>query len=85
MSYDGAKVLVTGADGTIAGLLGASPGASTAPAIMADLLAKCFPGRFDAWTPDLSVLMPGLQTPVDSDQRTADDNLRNTARTLGVA
>lgn len=32
--------LVVGADGTIAGLLGASPGASTAPAIMRELLAK---------------------------------------------
>ncbi|MBL1077285.1 malate dehydrogenase (quinone) [Nocardia sp. 2] len=35
--------LVTGADGTIAGLLGASPGASTAPAIMLELLERCFP------------------------------------------
>ncbi|WP_083913524.1 malate dehydrogenase (quinone) [Nocardia concava] len=35
--------LVIGADNTIAGLLGASPGASTAPAIMIDLLNRCFP------------------------------------------
>ena len=36
--------LVTGADGTIAGLLGASPGASIAPSVMLDLLADLLPG-----------------------------------------
>ncbi|MFD4365953.1 malate dehydrogenase (quinone) [Rhodococcus sp. NPDC058521] len=52
--------LVTGADGTIAGLLGASPGASTAPSIMVDLLARCFPERRAEWTPVLRNLMPSL-------------------------
>lgn len=39
--------VVASADGSIAALLGASPGASTAVAIMVGLLARCFP---DAWT-----------------------------------
>ena len=34
--------LVHTQDGTLAGLLGASPGASTAVSIMLDLLIKCF-------------------------------------------
>lgn len=51
--------LVIGAEGTIAGLLGASPGASTAPSIMLELLAKCFPDRIDGWAPELQRLMPG--------------------------
>ncbi|MET8430339.1 malate dehydrogenase (quinone) [Nocardia sp. NPDC004860] len=51
--------LVTGADGTIAGLLGASPGASTAPAIMADLLNRCFPQQHSQWESTLRELMPG--------------------------
>ncbi|MGW3542815.1 malate dehydrogenase (quinone) [Nocardia niigatensis] len=51
--------LVIGADGTIAGLLGASPGASTAPAIMADLLNRCFPQQHSHWEPALRQLMPG--------------------------
>ena len=38
--------LVTSADGTIAGLLGASPGASTAVPIMLELLQRCFPARW---------------------------------------
>ena len=42
--------MVTAADGSIAALLGASPGASTAVAIMFDLVQKCFPAR--AATPE---------------------------------
>ena len=42
--------MVTSADGSIAALLGASPGASTAVAIMLDLVQKCFPER--AATPE---------------------------------
>jgi malate dehydrogenase (quinone) len=43
--------VVTSEDGTIAALLGASPGASTAVAIMLELLARCFPSRWasEAW------------------------------------
>ncbi|MEE2056265.1 malate dehydrogenase (quinone) [Rhodococcus artemisiae] len=50
--------LVTSADGTIAGLLGASPGASIAPAVMVDLLTRCFPDRQDAWASTLGNWMP---------------------------
>ncbi|MBK0402215.1 malate:quinone oxidoreductase [Adhaeribacter sp. BT258] len=38
--------VVSAADGTIAALLGASPGASTAVSIMITLLSRCFPDRF---------------------------------------
>lgn len=42
--------LVISADRTIAGLLGASPGASTAVPIMIDLLQRCFPRHWEtAW------------------------------------
>ncbi|MCL2536519.1 MAG: malate:quinone oxidoreductase, partial [Nocardiaceae bacterium] len=50
--------IVTGADGTIAGLLGASPGASIAPPLMADLLEQCFPAEYPRWRPTLQRLMP---------------------------
>jgi malate dehydrogenase (quinone) len=42
--------MVTSADGSVAALLGASPGASTAVAIMLDLVQKCFAER--AATPE---------------------------------
>lgn len=54
--------LVTSADGTIAGLLGASPGASTAVPAMVDLLERCFPERFAAWRPELATMMPSLNS-----------------------
>ncbi|HKO33788.1 MAG TPA: malate:quinone oxidoreductase, partial [Candidatus Limnocylindria bacterium] len=40
--------LVVSADRSIAGLLGASPGASTAVPIMIDLLQRCFPQRWES-------------------------------------
>ncbi|MFF1528315.1 malate dehydrogenase (quinone) [Cellulomonas sp. NPDC058312] len=52
--------LVTAADGSIAGLLGASPGASTAASAMLDLLERCYPDRYPAWRPRLERMMPGL-------------------------
>ncbi|WP_405164372.1 malate dehydrogenase (quinone) [Nocardia sp. NBC_01499] len=77
--------LVTAADGTIAGLLGASPGASTAPTIMAELLAGCFPEQISAWASALHSLMPGLAELVDSDQQAVADNLARTGEILGLA
>ncbi|WP_255449054.1 malate dehydrogenase (quinone) [Cellulomonas sp. JZ18] len=52
--------LVASADGSIAGLLGASPGASTAVATMLDLLQRCFPDRSEEWLPQLQRMMPSL-------------------------
>ena len=50
--------LVTAADGTVAALLGASPGASTAVPVMLELLARCFPEKQAAWAPVLTALIP---------------------------
>jgi malate dehydrogenase (quinone) len=50
--------LVVGGDGTIAGLLGASPGASTAVSAMLGLLEQCFPDRIPAWRPALQGAIP---------------------------
>jgi malate dehydrogenase (quinone) len=54
--------LVTSAGGSLAALLGASPGASTAAATMVDVLAASFPGRTAAWGPRLSELAPSADT-----------------------
>ncbi len=48
------------ADGSIAGLLGASPGASTAVSAMLDVLQRCFPDRYQAWLPTLKGMVPSL-------------------------
>lgn len=47
---------------TMAGLLGASPGASTAVPAMLDVLERCFPDRFPGWLPTLKEMVPSLGT-----------------------
>lgn len=51
--------VVTSADGSVAALLGASPGASTAVSIMLDLLRRCFPDESgsDRWRGRLARLL----------------------------
>lgn len=53
----GTEVVAAG-DGSIAALLGASPGASSAAEIMTNLLRKCFPDRIAGWTPHLTEMIP---------------------------
>jgi len=48
------------ADGRIAGLIGASPGASTAVSAMLDVLQRCFPDRYQAWLLTLKDMVPSL-------------------------
>jgi malate dehydrogenase (quinone) len=52
--------LLGDADGSIAGLLGASPGASTAVPAMLDVLQRCFPDRYQGWLPTLKDMVPSL-------------------------
>jgi malate dehydrogenase (quinone) len=52
--------VLAAADGSIAGLLGASPGASTAVSAMLDVLQRCFPDRYQAWLPTLKDMVPSL-------------------------
>src|SRR5581483_3259767 len=54
--------IVSSADGTMAALLGASPGASTAVAIMVELVQRCFPERWRsrAWQERAAKLLPPL-------------------------
>jgi malate dehydrogenase (quinone) len=74
--------LVTSQDGTVAALLGASPGASTAAAIMLKVLSRCFPTRYEssAWQTRLHALMPSLGRSLH-----ADDNLCRALRARNLA
>lgn len=53
--------IVNANDGSIAALLGASPGASTAVHIMLDLLEKCFPENLNEWEPTLRLMIPSYK------------------------
>ncbi|MGY6769140.1 malate:quinone oxidoreductase [Komagataeibacter xylinus] len=50
--------VVTGGSGSIAGLLGASPGASTAAPIMLTVLQRCFADRLPQWEARLREMVP---------------------------
>ncbi|GAB4083578.1 malate:quinone oxidoreductase [Myceligenerans cantabricum] len=52
--------VIAAEDGSIAGLLGASPGASTAVAAMLGVLERCFADRYEDWKPQLATMMPSL-------------------------
>ncbi|MEO5534086.1 MAG: malate dehydrogenase (quinone) [Pseudolysinimonas sp.] len=76
---------VVGADGTIAGLLGASPGASTAVPIMLELIAKCFPQKMDDWRPALDEMIPSYGANLAGDSATAKSTISRTAKALGIS
>lgn len=50
--------VVNAADGSIAALLGASPGASTAVYVMLEVLTKCFPQYIQQWEPKIKEMIP---------------------------
>ncbi|HTE61742.1 MAG TPA: malate:quinone oxidoreductase [Solirubrobacteraceae bacterium] len=77
--------VVSSADGTIAGLLGASPGASTAVPIMLDVLAKCFPNRLARWEPRIEQMIPTYGTQLSTNKAVARQTLTRTAKALAIA
>jgi malate dehydrogenase (quinone) len=74
--------VVTGADGTIAGLLGASPGASTAVHIMLTIFERCFPEHMPKWRDTIRELIPSYGTKLNADPDAAREALSRTARVL---
>jgi malate dehydrogenase (quinone) len=64
---DFGTTVLTAADGTIAGLLGASPGASTAVPAMLDMMERCFGDRYKSWSPKLKEIVPSLGTELSGD------------------
>lgn len=52
--------IVNSKDGTLAALLGASPGASTSVRIMLDLIEKCFSEESKNWEPKLKAMIPSF-------------------------
>lgn len=76
--------VVASEDGTIAGLLGASPGASTAVPIMFGLIEKCFPDRFIEWQPRLKKMVPSFGTQLSEKPAAAKKALAATAKALEI-
>ncbi|WP_144797594.1 malate:quinone oxidoreductase [Microbacterium paludicola] len=77
--------VVSAADGSIAGLLGASPGASTAVPIMLGLLKKCFPEQYAGWEPTLRELIPTYGQSLNDDPDAAEKAMSATAAALNIS
>lgn len=80
--------VVSSADGSLAALLGASPGASTAVQTMVEVLQRCWPERFagSGWPEQLRTLIPGwgMDLAADPEQLAALRSRADAALGLGV-
>ena len=77
--------VVASADGTIAGLLGASPGASTATPIMIHVLERCFPDRVEKWTEALRTMVPTYQPGGLGELRAVVREMKRTGKVLKIS
>lgn len=76
--------LITHKDGSIAGLLGASPGASTATHVMLQLLERCFPEQWTGWKPQLQEMIPSHGQALADNPELASDVAQRTSVALGL-
>jgi malate dehydrogenase (quinone) len=74
--------VVAASDGSIAGLLGASPGASVSVSVMIDVLKKCFPSEFSGWEPTLVKMIPSFGKRLSDKPAEAKKSLAATAKAL---
>ena len=74
--------VISSADGSIAGLLGASPGASVATRVMLDVATRMFPESQNAWMKGIAKSVPSYGLKLNNDPSKARDSLSATAKTL---
>merc|ERR1712242_119611 len=86
----GTEVVATD-DGTLTGLLGASPGASTTTTISLDMLAKCFKDKIGEWQPKPNAMIPsyhiherGLSKTLEGKKESHEVYVANSERTARI-
>ncbi len=79
----GTKV-VNAADGSVAALLGASPGASIAVHTMLDVMKKCFPQEFVQWQPKIQEMIPSYGISLAQNPELFRQIQASTSETLGL-
>lgn len=77
--------VVTAADGSIAALLGASPGASTAVQVMLEILERCFPQNMKAWEPKIKEMIPSYGISLAENVELLREVNLSTAKALGLS
>jgi len=76
--------VISAADGSIAALLGASPGASTAVYVMLEVLNKCFPDQIKEWEPKIKKMIPSYGISLMENTKLLHEIRTSTAQTLGL-
>lgn len=76
--------VISSSDSSIAGLLGASPGASVAVRVMLDVVEKIYPQHFASWQSEIKKLVPSFGVDLNSDATLAAESLSKTAKALGL-
>lgn len=76
--------VISASDGSIAALLGASPGASTAVSVMLELMKKCFPQQMKEWEPKLREMIPSYGVALAKNPELISEIHASTAKALGL-
>ncbi len=76
--------VISAADGSIAALLGASPGASTAVTAMLGLIKRCFPQHIKAWEPKIKEMIPSYGLSLMENTELLHEIHTSTVQTLGL-
>ncbi len=76
--------VICSADGSIAALLGASPGASTAVHVMLEIMQKCFPQHIKEWEPKISEIIPSYGKLLMENPELLKKIHASTSETLGL-
>jgi malate dehydrogenase (quinone) len=78
--------LVTAADGSIAALLGASPGASVSASVMIQVLERCFQDKFTGpeWQKKLKEIIPTYGESLNENEQMCDSVRDRTSKILGL-
>ncbi|MTA95630.1 MAG: malate dehydrogenase (quinone) [Actinobacteria bacterium] len=76
--------VISSADGSIAGLLGASPGASVATRVMLDVAKRMFPEHANPWMKSIASSVPSYGVKLNDDPAKASQSLSMTATTLNL-
>lgn len=77
--------VVSAADGSIAALLGASPGASTAVNVMLEVLEKCFPQYMGKWEEKIKHMIPSYGVSLVENPKLFQEIHTSTSKTLGLS
>ena len=77
--------VVSAADGSIAALLGASPGASTAVHVMLEVFEKCFPQHMAEWEPKIKEMIPSYGLSLAENPEFLQEIQTSTVQTLGLS